>query len=223
MDMRAFSTLVPKVSTSVPGCPYPVVVQHIRDAAIRVCERSLAWRYVQPGFVLTPGKAEYEFLRPLDSEVQAVLGATLNSVPLAVSILEPALQNNPDWPVLTTDSAVIAEKGSEPRELSQVGARTFVVLPMPDAARTYTLRMVYALKPSRQATEMSQQVFDEYEDAIMHNALQHLLVMPGAEWTDRELAAYHAKQFLYTVTAARAQANLNTFRGTLTARGPRFA
>ena len=59
METRAFSDLLPKVLPSVPGCPQPLAIQHIRDAAVRVCERTLAWRYVQPKFNLTPGVHEY--------------------------------------------------------------------------------------------------------------------------------------------------------------------
>jgi hypothetical protein len=83
--------------------------------------------------------------------------------------------------------------------------------------------MIYALKPSRDAEEMDQYVFDEYETPIMHHALQTLLVMPGTAWSDRELATYHAKQFMFTLNEARAQANLGVFRGSLSVRFPPFA
>ena len=223
MERRAFSTLAPKVNTSLPGCPYPLVIQYIRDAAIRVCERTLAWRYEQPSFLLTPGQAEYPFPTPIDTDVQAVLAATLNDETLRVAPLEVAFEQYPQWPVLTTDPDEITEYGSQPRMLTQIDLRSFLVLPMPDAERDYNLRFIYALKPARHALDMARNILDEHEDAVVHGALQQLLVMPGVQWADRELASYHAKQFLLAVTTARAQANLNTFRGTLYARAPRFA
>jgi hypothetical protein len=63
---------------------------------------------------------------------------------------------------------------------------------------------------------------DELEDVIMHNALQHLLVLPNTNWSDRELAAYHAKQFIFHLSERRARANLGNVRGVMTARMQRF-
>lgn len=223
MAYRSFSTLSAKVSASVPGCPYPLVVQHIRDAAIRVCERALVWRYEQPAFNLTPGQYQYSFNKPDDTQVQAVLSATLNDSPMEILTLDDARNLYPAWPILSTTSTAIEENGTEPRSLAQVDTYRYVVLPAPDAAKTYSLRMIYALKPTRSALEMDESVFDEYELPIMHCALQNLLVMPKTEWSDRELASYHAKQFIFTLNESRAQANLGVFRGTLAVRFPRFA
>jgi hypothetical protein len=223
MASRSFSTLSAKVSASVPGCPYPLVVQYIRDAAIRVCERALVWRYEQPAFNLTPGQYQYAFNKPADTQVHAVLMATLNNSPLEILTLDDARNLYPAWPILSTTSTEIEENGTEPRSVAQVDTYRYVVLPAPDAEATYSLRMIYALKPSRNALEMDESVFDEYELPIMHGALQNLLVMPKTDWSDRELATYHAKQFLFTMNEARAQANLGVFRGSLSVRFPPFA
>jgi hypothetical protein len=214
MTMRAFSTLAPKVATSLPECPHPLIVQHIRDAARRVCERSLAWWYEEPPFALTPGERRYTFPKPVDTEVQAVMAAALDGQPVHVAPVSPAA------PVRANLSVV---DPGQPRVLTQVSAHEFIVLPPPDSEKVYTLHLVYALKPARGAQEMDEQVFDMLELPIMHYALQTLLVIPDKPWTDREVATYHARQFLFTVTEARAQANLATFRTPLVAQAPRFA
>jgi hypothetical protein len=223
METRAFSTLSAKVSASAPSCAYPVVVDYIRDSAIRVCERTLAWRYTAPPITLTPGRAEYDFAAPPDTMVQAVVRTDINGTPAQVLSYDAAAAMITEWPATTTVPAEIAELGSEPRMIAQVGANRYRVFPMPDAERTYTLSMTFALKPTRSSSDMDQAVFDEFEDAILHGALQHLLVLPNVDWTDRELAAYHAKQFLFAVTSARAKTNLGAFRSALVVRGPKFA
>jgi hypothetical protein len=78
--------------------------------------------------------------------------------------------------------------------------------------------MFLALKPKRNATGMDEFIMDELEEVIMHGALQHLLVLPNTNWTDRELAAYHAKQFTFQTAERRARANLGNVRGTMRAR-----
>lgn len=223
MSTRSFSSFSAQLAPSVPGCPQPMLVQYIRDAAIRVCERTLAWRYEQPTFALTAGNYRYNFHKPDGAEVQALFMATLNDEPLEILELGDAVRLYPSWAVVSTTSVDIEKNGSEPRSLTQVSPSQYLVLPAPNAAKTYTLRMIYALRPSRSATEMDEAVFNRLERPIMHYALQQLLVLPQVGWSDRVLAEYHARQFLATVTEARAQMNINVGRSTLTAKAPRFA
>ena len=107
--------------------------------------------------------------------------------------------------------------------MTQLTPDKYVVLPLPDNDSTYNMRMFYALKPTTTATGMDEAVFNELEEAVLHGALQHLLVLPSVPWGDRELASYHSKQYLREVTMRRANANLGNMRATVTVRTPRFA
>ena len=252
----AFSALLPRVSPSVPGCPQALMVQHIRDAAIRVCERSLMWRWVEPKYPLLPGVFEYAFNKPLNADVHVIFDAMMNDMPLEKLTLEQALKIYPAWAnqysgqtaevlwsetpprVFNTDQfndqqfnaqdtfsvpdSVVAE-GTEPRSICQINADTYVVLPLPDNNKTYTMRMFYALKPKRDAVGMDAKVLSELEEVIAHAALQELLVMPNVAWTDRELATYHARMALFQTTERRARANLGNTRGSMLVRFPNFA
>jgi 2-oxo-4-hydroxy-4-carboxy--5-ureidoimidazoline (OHCU) decarboxylase len=232
------------------------MIQYIRDAAIRVCERTLLWRYAQPTFSLLPGVHEYAYDKPANTEVHVLFDAMVNDRPLAKLTLEQALYQYPEWadlysgedpsvvwsltPPGTFDEsqynealfnpgslfvlpAAVVAKASEPRSITQLTPDKYVVLPLPDNEKTYTTRMIYALKPTRDANDMDEAVFNELEEAILHSALQYLLVLPDVAWSDRELAAYHAKQFLREMTERRARANLGNMRGTMRATAPKFA
>lgn len=223
MTTRTFASFTSRLSPHVPGCPHPVLIQNIRDAAIRTCERTLAWRYENPAFALTAGQYKYSFPRPVDTDVQAIFSASIDNTPLEVLELTAATQLYPDWPITTTNPTTIAEQGSQPRAISQVNLDQFVVLPAPDADKTYSMKLFYALKPSRHALDMDEAVFDALERPIMHYALQQLHTLPQVGWADRQLATYHARQFLASVTEYRAQANLGVGRSVLVARGPQFA
>lgn len=256
MATRNFTTLVSRVNAYTPGCPTPVLISHIREAAIKVCERTLAWRMAQSQFNLTPAIHEYDFIKPAGSDVHALFGVQMNGFPLPVLTLEQAIEKYPLWADMfagldpdalwsITPSGTIntdeynqqefnesyplttppefVEMASQPQNITQVSPDKFIVLPMPDDAQTYTMRMFYALKPSRDAAGMDEVVFNELEDLIFHSALQALLVMPNVTWGDRTAAGYHAKQALHMLTERRARANLGNARGTLVVRAPKFA
>lgn len=215
MITRDFSSLAVRLQSSVPGCPRPTLVQYVRESAIRVCERTLSWRYEQAKFDLTPGTYLYNFNKPSDTDVHAVFTAFLNDTPLEVLTLDRALELYPTWADKYTAAQDIAQYGSEPRSVTQVSPTQYIVLPLPDAEDTYTMRMFYALKPTRSSTGMDEAVFNELEDVIMHGALQHLLVLPNTNWSDRELASYHAKQYVFQIAERRARANLGNARGVM--------
>jgi len=199
MASRDFSTLASRMNPSVPGCPLPMLIQYIRESAIRTCERTLAWRYEQPTFALTPGQYEYTYQRPTDTDVHSIISVTLNDSPLRTSTLEEATSLYPQWGRASTTAEDIAEFGG-------------------DAQKTYTMRMIYALKPSRDALDMDKEVFDELESVIMHGALQELLVIPNVGWNNNTLATYHARQYSYRVAEHRANSNLGNMRASLTVR-----
>lgn len=246
---RAFESIVPLLQPSVPGCPQPTIVQYIRNSAIRTCERTLAWRYAEIPYALSPGIHQYSYRKPQNTDVHVVFMASVNERPLDRITLDEAVLKYPQWADLyggvsydelwiesgTFNNEALnetvfnggaqfsipenaLERASDPRIITQLTSDQFVVLPLPDDQRTYILRLLYALKPKRNSTGMAAVVFDELEEAIMHGALQEMLVLPNMAWSDRELASYHAKQYLFHVTERRARANLGNMRGTMTAK-----
>lgn len=249
---RTFTSLVPRVQASVPGCPHATIVQYVRDSAIRTCERTLYWRYQVPLFNLLPGVHEYIYNKPDATDVHVMFDVVVNNRPLERLTMEQAIELYPQWvdlysgenisvawsltpplSVLNTPefnetqfnegsqyvlpTSIVAE-GSTPRSITQVSPDKYIILPLPGADEVYQCRMFLALKPKRTATGMDSAVFDELEEVIMHGALQHLLVLPDQAWSDRELAAYHAKQYVFQTSERRARANLGNARGTMRVR-----
>ncbi len=139
--------------------------------------------------------SEYTYVRPAGTDVHNVFEALVNDSALRRVMMEDVLQ----WSAATA---------SGPQVFTQITPDRYVVLPPPDARITYQVRMFLALKPTRSATVMSETILNDLEEAIMHGALQHLLVLPNVAWADRELAAYHAKQYVFQVAERRARANL---------------
>lgn len=251
MADRTFASLVPRVQASVPGCPHATIVQYVRDAAIRTCERTLYWRYQVPLFNLLPGVSEYPYNKPANTDVHVMFEAVVNKRPLERLTMEKAIELYPQWADLYSGQPAsvvwsetpsgsfnsfdynealfnensafvlpqsIVADASTPQSITQISPDKYIILPLPGADEPYQCRMFLALKPKRNAEGMDQVVFDELEEVIMHGTLQHLLVLPGQAWSDRELAAYHAKQYVFQTSERRARANLGNVRGTYRAR-----
>ena len=213
MATRLFSDLVDRMASSAPGCPQPVMITYIRDAAIEVCERTLAWRYEQPDIRLTPGVIDYSFEPLTSTEVHAILTASSNDTRITPITLEHLHSIFPSYPDADTD-----DRGT-PQYFTHVDPDTFYIGPPPNADTTYDVKMFVALKPLRDSTGMDKSIMDDLETVIMHAALQALLVLPEQPWSDRELAAYHAKQYVFKGAERRARVNLGTGRATLAVRG----
>jgi len=211
MATRLFSDLVNRIAPSVPGCPQPVIVNYIRDAAIDVCERTSAWRYKHATVTMVAGTYEYAFVPEAGAEVHTILTANINGSFLTPVTLEQMHEMYPKYP-----SSVAAERAT-PRYILQVSPLTLYVALVPDNS-TDTIEMFVAQKPTHAATGMNEAVMDDLEAVIMHGALQHLLTLPERTWSDNELASYHAKQFIFKVTERRARATLGAGRATATVR-----
>lgn len=205
MPTRLYSTLVSELAPSVPGCPDPTMIQYIRRAAIDACRRTLLWRYDAPATTLVAATSLYSYSPPANSVVCAVVAALMNNTPIEVAILEDAIARYPQW----------TSSSGEPMVLCQVNSDQFIPLPTPDAQKPYVVKLIYALEPTSTSTGMDQTAFNELDVAIVHKALQDLLVLPNVFWEDRELAAYHAKQYVARLAERRAKANLGNFRAAM--------
>lgn len=97
MANTEYSTIVGRIEALVPQVPRPTVIEHIQVAARRVCEKTLAWRYVPAKSRVLPGVYEYAFTVPAGSEVEHIFGASINGSPLGLINLDVAIARYPDW------------------------------------------------------------------------------------------------------------------------------
>jgi hypothetical protein len=203
MATRAFYDLVNRIAPSAPGCPQPVIISYVRSAAIDACERSGAWRYKHATVTMVAGTYEYAFVPEADAEVYSILTANINGNALAPTTLD-AIHN------------------MYPRFILQISPITFHVALVPDNS-TDTVEMFVSQRPTKTAAGMNEAVMNDLEDAIVHGTLQRLLTLPERTWSDNELAAYHAKQYIFRVNERRARTNISAARAAPTVRHSAWA
>tara|TARA_R110002012_G_scaffold298742_1_gene497370 strand:- start:385 stop:1155 length:771 start_codon:yes stop_codon:yes gene_type:complete len=125
-------------------------------------------------------------------------------------------------PAITLPDAALDNTG-QPRSICQLDPQKYVILPAPDDARTYAVRMFAALKPKRDATSVPTHFMEELEDAIVHGALQYLYIIKDSPWFDTGLATFHARQYSYMTAERRARANLSAARSNFRAKAQPFS
>lgn len=112
----------------------------------------------------------------------------------------------------------IVADASRPEAVTMVSPQRYVVLPLPDAQETYTVRMWLALKPLRTADEMDEQVFNELEDLFVWGALETLFSMPNKPWTNPDYAVHYGNKFREGYLEKRRRANIGHVRGPMSVR-----
>lgn len=167
--------LLPRVLAYVPGCPDTLVIDMLRDAAIKFCRDSHIWREQLEDLYLAKGLDRYQLALPEDTELKALI------------------------------SAVQRQPGSRFRtevypDINVFGAVRFKTVPDPEQG---PLEIHAVLQPSRTAKGMPDRIGLDYDEGLIHGALERLLEIPGRDWSNPNMAGYHHGKYLEALTDAR--------------------
>jgi hypothetical protein len=186
--MKPWSDFYDLVMPGLPGCPFMMVDNALRQAAIVFCEQSLAWRFHHPAVSVMAGTAEYAFIPPAGTTVHCITHAALNGKEIEFRAGESAITIR-NW------------RNQSGTPLYVLGGATAATLvPVPDAAGM--LAMTVALKPSASSGGIDDALFNEFREPIIHGALAQLLYLPKKPYTNAQLATYHQQQFSIGTAAA---------------------
>ena len=192
-----------------------VVLQfYMNKVAIDLCERAKVWRVNYAPVTLAVGTYSYTPTSPVaQTEMSAILlakvylGSTLRYKSLDVVTTEQVFAVSPNWPDLTQEK--------EPTAVTRIDEATISIVPVPDAAQTYTLYMYNAIRPTLAATGIDSTIYATYRRTIYHGVIHELMMMPKRPWTDEKRAEYHGKQWEFMVNTARARANKSFSRANI--------
>lgn len=200
-----WESFYPYVQPQVPGCPEITIQAYLRDAAAQFCERSEVWVYDAPAVDTEAGVSDY-YLETLGGSLVAnVIAVFLNGVPLkgTVGVYNPT---NPVTPMGT------------PTQYQVLEGQQIRLFPTPETAHTVQAKVV--LKPSLSARGVEDFIFEAYGRAIASGAIASLALIPGKEWSNADLGAYHQHSFDRAADDAKGR---EMRRGNLRAKGVNFA
>jgi len=172
--MRDIEELLPKVIQYAPGCPDITAVDHLRDAAIQLCERTRCWR-VQDEFQ-TSGLESEVFCVPDCASLYQIEKAWFNEMELEA--------RSPHLDMLFHDCG-------QPRFISQVSPNSIRLEPFGRG----TLHLSMYLKPSPNAEVLPCFLFDQFARALGDGALSTLLLLPNQPFSNPQLGMAFAAKF----------------------------
>lgn len=158
--MKDIALIFPFVMPSVPNAPAPLVIQHIRQAAIEFCRRS---KVLHATLALTTVADQVAYSLALTNHnTQALLGVYIDELPIDVLGLEDVLDRQAKG-----DTGQFAWLDGDTLKLNR---------PPVGADQDLTVNLVRA--PSLAATEIADILVDRYAQDIAYGAIESLSLLP---------------------------------------------
>lgn len=199
--------LAPLVLPSVPGCPEPTLLLHLRQAAIEFCGRTLVWRRELDPITSVADDDSYTLPLPAGSALVKLLSFTIDGQDAYVVTPEKGRR------LAVSDSA---------RDVAWTDDRVNVrVNPTPDAdGKSYVFTA--ALKPTQASTTIPDEVGEHYANDIAGGALARLLDLENVTWANPVKARTRRDTFEACINKVAAQASKGFSRGAQRVRGIYF-
>jgi hypothetical protein len=169
----SFDTMTRLVVHRVRQAPHGLIVEELREAAIRFFERTEVWRKTLDPIAFSADQTEAELVLPEGTALVSVPSGTIDG----------------------DDLAVVGYK------VSLDAPESLVLESAPTRAVEVVVEVV--LKPSYTSTEIPSARESEHARAIASGAIAALKAMRGAEWYDPEGAAISLDEFKREIAEAR--------------------
>ena len=177
--MREIEDLLPHVMPYAPGCAEPTAIQHLRDAAVRFCERTRCWRHIDRF------KTDTHHHQIMAVPSQAVLYEIEWAKFGERHELEARTPDVEDW------HREGDEAYSYPRYISQVNPTCVSI--EPHVVGDLSISMF--LKPSPTTDMLPDFLVSHFGRAMGDGALATLLLLPNQPFTNPQMAAIFEGKF----------------------------
>ena len=219
--MSRIEDFLPDVMLSADECPEEVALRAIRSALREFCIGSRVWQMWLDPEIVAAGETEIAPDLPAGTQRVAVIEARRDGKQIRV-VSEADLNNGRlgsrrDDFVFDLSAYRAGDwrdiEGPDVLALVTTSANdTLGVFPKLEAGRTNEIEVRVALAPTMLATEVADELLDEWGEYIAQGALRRLLVMPGKPWFMPAAAAGADRQFRRGKARAKAKA-LRGFTG----------
>jgi hypothetical protein len=191
--MAEWKDFLPETMRLCPSAPRVVALTQIKEACIEFFHRSRCWRVDLTQALVPSNTTTYTPVPPVATEVVDIMSALWDGREIVIKSRDELDDEFGGWRSLLP--------ADRPHLLTLTDERTLRLVPMNTASGT--LDVYAAIKPSRDATGVTDAQFSEHKEAIATGAAYRLLMMPDKAWTNFELAAERLNGFRDGIRKAR--------------------
>jgi hypothetical protein len=198
--MKPVADFFPRILPHVITCPDPVAEQALVDAAIEFCGKTNIIRFTPDAVSTAIGTSTYDFDIPTYQTYVRAVYVKVNGDLIA--------------PSTTLSQPLVDTANSAPTHFFVTQNESELLLnlyPTPDAV--YTLEMSIVLQPTRDAKFLDDDLFDYWQEALVHGALYRLIGTMGQPYSDPNLARMHGSQAYHLCHNARIEGNMGRVVG----------
>jgi len=190
---------LPEVMQYVPDVPEIIALDAIRNAAIEFCERT---RYLQADLSPVPlvaNQAEYIVPVPAYMKFVDIVEAYVDNVLLIPRASEEIARvyRHTDWRT--------AE--GQPYYITRITYPKVQLVPYFTEVNGQTLNMRVALAPTRDASEVDQELYEQFLEYIAFGARGRLYGTPKQPYFDRTAASDYMRMFRHGINEVRTRVN----------------
>ena len=198
--MTDYTAFLPRVMASASGVPREIALDAIGTAIIRLCTDSQIWQHNNTDINVVQSIDSYNVTPAgLNARVVSPVYVKYNKIEIPARTREWLNQHDSGWDH--------ADEGVPTGFLvDTVGS--ILLNRKPEENITAGLVTRVSLRPTRAATSVDDDgtIYEEWQEAVEHGALEHLLSMTGRAWTDMARATDEGKTFVFEIQRARARA-----------------
>lgn len=208
-----YTKFLPEVMPYVHDCPEFVAVNAIRNACIEFCDKTLYLQYTHDPITLCPGQATYDLDLPEDTISARIMDGWFDNLPLTPKSEDELKRIFPmDW----------RQMEGRPQWVTQQDPTEVIVVPSPFYKSVDGLRLIVALRPTRDSLTIDDAIYDRYAEAIAFGAKARLYDTPGQPYSDASQAVKFRSWFEAAIGEAKIERNRGLTRSGLRVRPPRL-
>jgi len=168
--MKKLETFLPRLLPWCAGAPEPLVYQALIDSAIRFCEETNIVKYITDPIQRIEGVADYDIDLPLQTDLARILRVWFAPTPFDMAVGQPL-----NW--IVTDIGQIT------------------IFPTPASGLDTPMFVEVSTKPSRNATQVADQLYNEWIEPIVGGAIFRICSTPDQPYTNPSNASIGAAAY----------------------------
>lgn len=210
----SFDQFLPEVMQFLPDVPEHIAKNAIRNASIEFCEKTRYWQIDVGPISVVAGQRNYAVPTPAETKMVGAVSAYYDT-----NLLIP---KGPDELARIYRMGDWQQVEGAPQYLTQIIKPEVVLVPTPYEDRANVLHLRVAIAPTRDAEEISQDVYENYLLVIANGAKAILYNTPGQPYFDRAAAKECQMYFRAGIANARIQIDKGLTRSSTRAEFQRF-